>query len=243
MSLSTRRSNLNLTAGISDDIVGGDEMPAIYMGWFWKGTWEAFVVLVKYVLWWLIPLALFRPFCEWIFDQLQRERDLKLGLTDADRMDGVRFEEWLANFFRARGYGAKTTPRTGDYGVDLVLERDGQTTVVQAKRWKGSVGVTAIQEIYAGKTHYGADAAIVVTNSRFTFEARRLAKSTGVILWDRNTLRAELQKDKQHPTTLRTQPRLGQEPGSSHRSSAGNLTDKVKRKGRAVTSSGRRMWS
>jgi HJR/Mrr/RecB family endonuclease len=175
--------------------------------------------------------------------QLQRERDLKLGLTDADRMDGVRFEEWLANFFRARGYRAKTTPRTGGYGVDLVLERDGQTTVVQAKRWKGSVGVAAIQEVYAGKAHYGADAAIVATNSRFTLEARRLAKSTGVILWDRNTLRAELQKDKQHPTTLRTQPRLGREPGSRHPSSAGNLTGKVKRKGRAVTSSGRRMWS
>lgn len=44
-------------------------------------------------MWWLIPLALFEPLCVWIFRQLERQRDLKLGLTDIDRMDGVRFEE------------------------------------------------------------------------------------------------------------------------------------------------------
>ncbi len=228
MSHSTRRLRPESSAGVSDDLVGDDEMPDIDMSWFWKGTWEAFVVMVKY-MWWLFPLALLRPFCEWIFDQLQRERDLKLGLTDVDRMDGVRFEEWLANFFRVRGYRVKTTPRTGDYGVDLVLERDGQKTVVQAKRWKGSVGVSAIQEIYAGKTHYGADAALVITNSRFTFEARRLAKSTGVILWDRNTLRAELQNDKKRSTAERAQPRPERNPGSIHPSSMRSLNGRVKR--------------
>lgn len=62
------------------------------MSWFWKGTWEAIVTVVKQ-MWWLIPLALFEPLCVWIFRQLERQRDLKLGLTDIDRMDGVRFEE------------------------------------------------------------------------------------------------------------------------------------------------------
>jgi restriction system protein len=55
-------------------------------------------------------------------------------------MTGERFEEWLANFFRARGYSVKLTPRTGDYGVDLDMRKDGKVTVVQAKRWKGNVG-------------------------------------------------------------------------------------------------------
>lgn len=185
-------------------MVGDNEMPTIDIGWLWEGTWEAFVTVFKY-MWWLFPLALIRPFCEWVLQRLQQERDRRAGLADLDKMGGVRFEEWLADFFRARGYKAKTTPRTGDYGVDLVLERDGQRTVVQAKRWKGKVGPTAVQEIYAGKAHYGADAALVVTNSRFTVEARRLAKSTGVVLWDRDRLRTELLNDNKRSAARRTQ--------------------------------------
>ncbi|HHY76704.1 MAG TPA: restriction endonuclease [Firmicutes bacterium] len=176
-------------------------MPAIDMGWFWLGIWEAAVALVKYVLWWLLPLAMLKPCCELVLRHIEQERDLRLGLTDIDQMDGARFEDWLASFFRARGYRVETTPRAGDYGVDLILEKNGHKTVVQAKRWKGSVGVTAIQEVYAGKTLYGADAAMVVTNSRFTDDARRLAKSTGVVLWDRNRLRAELENQAKHPAT------------------------------------------
>lgn len=76
------------------------------------------------------------------------------------------------------GIESRQRPRTGDYGVDLILEKNGQKAVVQVKWWKGRVGVTAIQEIYAGKPHYGAYIAMVVSNSWFTDEARRLARST-----------------------------------------------------------------
>lgn len=201
-------------------------MPSsIDLGLSWKPILEAFFLVFKYT-WWIFPLALFQPFLEWIFAQLERERDLKLGLTAIDRMDGVRFEEWLANFFRARGYRVQTTPRTGDYGVDLVLERNGQKIVVQAKRWKGKVGPKAIQEIYAGKTYYGADVAMAVTNSYFTYEAKRLAKKTGVVLWDRNTLRAELQNDKKRSETGSPQSHPGQKQGSPYVSRTGSLHDK-----------------
>ncbi|MGE5579000.1 MAG: restriction endonuclease [Bacillota bacterium] len=183
-------------------------MPTIDISWLWEGTWEAVVTVFKY-MWWLFPLALIRPFCEWVLQQLLQERDRRAGLADLDKMDGVRFEEWLANFFRTRGYKAKTTIRSHDIGVDIILERDGQKTVVQAKRWKNNVGVAAIQAIYAGKAHYRADAAMAVTTSHFTAEARTLAKSTGVVLWDRDKLRIELLNDKKRSAARRTQPVSG----------------------------------
>jgi restriction system protein len=107
-------------------------------------------------------------------------------------MTGERFEEFLAHFFAARGYNVKTTPRTGDYGVDLVLQKSREIIVVQAKCWKGNVGVGAIQEVHAGKAHYGANKAMVVTNSHFTDAARKLARSTSVNLWDREELRKQI---------------------------------------------------
>lgn len=113
--------------------------------------------------------------------------------------------------------------------ASFILERNGQKTVVQAKRWKGSVGVTTIQEVYAGKALYGADAAMVVTNSRFTDEARRLAKSTGVVLWHRNTLRAELQNGMKRSSTGTAKPQPVRKPGSVHASRMGSLNNGVQR--------------
>lgn len=171
----------------------------IDMNWFWEGTLEAIAVVFKY-MWWLLPLALFQPMCEWALRSWQRSKDAKAGLPDIDRMSGERFEEWLATFFRSRGYGVRLTPRTADCGVDLVLNKGGRTTAVQAKCWKGNVGSKAIQEVYTGKAHYRTDAALVVTNSRYTSQAWKLAKSTGVSLWDRDTLRTEILKDREQVT-------------------------------------------
>jgi len=114
-------------------------------------------------------------------------------------MSGERFEEWLATFFRNRGHSVRLTPATGDYGMNLVLRRDSRCTVVQAKRWKGRVGPKAVQEVFAGKAHYKAEGATVVTNSGFTREAQELAKSTGVELWNREKLRTELMKNRKQP--------------------------------------------
>ncbi len=83
---------------------------------------------------------------------------------------------------------SKKTRAHGDYGADLVLEKDGVRTVVQAKRWTKNVGVKAIQEAVAAKPIYRCEHAMVVTNRYFTEQARRLAKANGVRLWNRDEL-------------------------------------------------------
>ena len=59
----------------------------------------------------------------------------------------MEFEEFLAGLFRAQGYTAELTSTTGDYGADLILSKDGRCIAVQAKRYVGSVGVAAVQEL------------------------------------------------------------------------------------------------
>jgi restriction system protein len=120
---------------------------------------------------------------------LVRERRLaRSGISEIDRMEGITFERRLAYLFTSRGYRVEQTRTRGDYGADLVLEKDGARTVVQAKRWKKNVGVKAIQEAVAAKPMYRCNYSMVVTNRYFTEQARRLAKANGVRLWNRDDL-------------------------------------------------------
>ena len=103
-------------------------------------------------------------------------------------MTGEEFEEYLKAQFERQGYKVRLTPRSNDYGADLVLTRNKEVTVVQAKRYQGNVGNKAVQEIVAAQAYYDADRAMVVTNSYFTNPARKLAEANDVELWDRDNL-------------------------------------------------------
>lgn len=122
----------------------------------------------------------------------KRHRYTKAGIADVDRLDGKQFEEYLEVFFKQRGYQVQRTPYQGDFGADLVLRKDNVKTVVQAKRYKSTVGVKAVQEAVASKEYYRCDKAMVVTNSYFSNQAKTLAKANQVELWDRDQLVAHL---------------------------------------------------
>ena len=81
------------------------------------------------------------------------------------------------------------TPITGDQGADLIAKRDGRTIVIQAKRYQGSVGNRAVQEVVGAVSFYGADEGWVITSGSFTPSAKALAQKNGVKLIDGHTLR------------------------------------------------------
>jgi HJR/Mrr/RecB family endonuclease len=110
------------------------------------------------------------------------------GIDEIDTMTGEQFEQRLAVLFRTLGYRVSPTRATGDFGADLVLDRDGVRTVVQAKRWDSSVGIEAVYEVVGAKAHYGASEAVVVTNLLFTPAAVELADDNGVALVERDEL-------------------------------------------------------
>ncbi|AZS15347.1 restriction endonuclease [Paenibacillus lutimineralis] len=116
------------------------------------------------------------------------ERLKRSGIADIDKMEGVQFEQYLGHLFRAQGYKAEVTKATGDYGADLLIQKNGKKTVVQAKRYSKNVGIKAVQEAQAAIAHYGASEAWVVTNSDFTTAAYDLAKSNRVRLINREAL-------------------------------------------------------
>lgn len=110
------------------------------------------------------------------------------GIAEIDKMTGDQFEHYLGQLFHLQGYNATVTQAQGDYGADLVLNKDGKRIVVQAKRYSKNVGLKAVQEVYGAIAHYKASAGWVVTNSRYTPQARTLARSNNVRLVDREEL-------------------------------------------------------
>ncbi len=103
-------------------------------------------------------------------------------------MYGTDFEIFLKQLFIKLGYKVEVTGRMADYGADLTIEKDNIRTAVQAKCWRSPVTVKAIQEVTAAKAHYNATEAMVVTNSRFTSNARVLAEENHIRLVDREKL-------------------------------------------------------
>ena len=171
--------------------------------WFWDGIFVALKALLT--IWWVFPLMLIPVIPDMVLRLWEIRTYAKAGLPEIDRMTGRQFEEWLARFFRSRGYDVALTPEQGDYGADLILKKGPVTTVVQAKRWSGKVGVSAIQKITAAKGYYKADSAMVVTNSFFTKEAIELARRNNVVLWDRKKLTDEILAEQAKKAAARNQ--------------------------------------
>lgn len=107
---------------------------------------------------------------------------------EIDYMSGIEFEHYLKQYFTKLGFYAEVTKATGDYGADLILEKHGVISVVQAKRSQSKINNKAIQEIVAAKKYYNATHGIVVTNNYFTDNAINLAKHNNIELIDRDTL-------------------------------------------------------
>jgi restriction system protein len=143
------------------------------------------VFLKLWYVWLILGLVLIGRL---IFYLLEKQRLAMSGIADIDSMDGKTFEKYLQVLFERLGYRVERTRYIGDYGADLVTSKDGIKTVIQAKRHKSQVGIKAIQEAVAAKGYYDCQAAMVVTNSYYTNQAKTLASKNGVELWDRKDL-------------------------------------------------------
>ena len=106
-----------------------------------------------------------------------------------DDMEGHDFEYFCADLLRENGFlDVEVTKGSGDYGVDILAEKDGVTYAVQCKCYTDAVGVKAVQEAYAGRDYYDRMVGAVMTNQYFTAPAVQAAKKLKNLLWDRGYL-------------------------------------------------------
>jgi Restriction endonuclease len=100
----------------------------------------------------------------------------------SEDMTPSEFEHFCAEQVRRSGWVARVTTQSGDQGVDVIAEKNNVSVVIQCKLYSGAVSNKSVQEVAAGKTHYQADYAIVVSKTRYTSSAQRLAATNQVLL-------------------------------------------------------------
>lgn len=106
-----------------------------------------------------------------------------------DELEGHDFEEYCAGLLRRNGFFDVTvTKGSGDFGLDILCEKDGVTYGVQCKRYDKPIGVHAVQQAYAGRDYYGRMVGAVMTNQYFTEAAVKAASKLNIMLWDRGYL-------------------------------------------------------
>lgn len=106
-----------------------------------------------------------------------------------DEMEGHDFEYFCAELLKKRGFQeVEVTKGSGDYGVDILAEKEGVTYAIQCKCYSSPVGVGAVQEAYAGRDYYDCMVGAVLTNQYFTAPAVEAAKKLKILLWDRGYL-------------------------------------------------------
>lgn len=111
-------------------------------------------------------------------------RSRRTGIID--EMDGHDFEYFCAELLEKHGFiDVEVTRGSGDYGVDILAEKDGVTYAIQCKRYTAPVGVEAVQQVYAGREYYDRMVGAVMTNQYFTAPAVDAAKKLKILLWDR----------------------------------------------------------
>ena len=97
-------------------------------------------------------------------------------------MRDIQFERELATLYRHLGYQVQLTPKSGDDGVDLILTKDGQSTVVQCKGQKDRATPKMVRELLGSRVDRGADHAVLACTAGFTQGVVRFAKRNNINL-------------------------------------------------------------
>lgn len=117
-----------------------------------------------------------RPECEY-----HQETGVNVNTLEAQKR-GFDYEKQIAAVFEKAGYKVIRTPDSGDFGVDVLVEINGEKWAFQCKKLKVPAGVSAVTEVYGGGRFYDCTRFCVISPSGFTYQAKQIAAKLGVQL-------------------------------------------------------------
>jgi len=92
-------------------------------------------------------------------------------------IDPWKFEEVVSSVYKHLGYDTRVTARSGDGGIDVVLDGPGNTLVgVQVKRYRNKIKVEQIRSFAGALLLNGMTRGVFVTTSRFQSGANEVAR-------------------------------------------------------------------
>ena len=100
--------------------------------------------------------------------------------------DPREFEAFIGLIFEANGYSLNQTTYSPEFGADLLVEFQGESTAIQVRRYHEGhkVGIQDLKQLAAAQEYYRCANAMMVTTSSFDQQAKRFATDKELILWD-----------------------------------------------------------
>ena len=120
-------------------------------------------------------------------------------------IDWFQFEKVVGVLYEKAGY--RVTPSGGanpDGGIDITVEKNGETVAIQCKHWKTwNLGVKPVREFLGALTDHGLRKGVMVTLCGFTGEAKDLADRHGIRILNERDLALMLRRvDADDPRIL-----------------------------------------
>ena len=114
-------------------------------------------------------------------------------------MDPYDFEDLCKLLLEKEGFvNVHRKGGSGDMGVDVVAQQfNGNSKdfwLVQCKRWVSNVGSTPLQRLVSERQRLGAHQIACYTTSDYTNDAKKVAKTQGVIIVNGHELLQKLDK-------------------------------------------------
>jgi HJR/Mrr/RecB family endonuclease len=135
----------------------------------------------------LIPVFIFY----FIIKYYGKDVEPNMDFSSIEHMTPYDFEYYVADLFKKKGYKTKITPKSQDYGVDVIARNDTETIAIQVKKYlRSPVGNKDVQMLLGAmqKSDIKADKSILITTSKFTKNAKIQARGCPIELWDKRKL-------------------------------------------------------
>lgn len=113
-------------------------------------------------------------------------------IVDVDLMNDEEFESFIISLFFKMGYKAASTGIAGEFGVNLIATKNGNSIGIQTKCNRSNVSEAEIQLLLNGLDQYQLGQGLAITNMYFTAGAVSLAETSGIVLWNRDVLRNKI---------------------------------------------------
>jgi len=137
--------------------------------------------------------------------KIKKSREARLRALDiasVDNMDGISFEYYVAWLLKHKDFTeVMVTKGSNDYGADIIATKDDKKYSIQVKRYSSNISRRAISDAVGAKDYYGCNAAMVITNSYFSKNAKIFSNTVNCVLIDRDTLGSwilEISKDNNY---------------------------------------------
>ena len=158
---------------------------------FWP-VWVMFALI--FVVMFLIKIAIpneFRKFkSDLKFRKSKQWHSDRALLAYLRGMSPTEFEEYIASMFEALGYKAQAVGGSHDGGIDVVIEKEGEKSYVQCKKYMTKkVGVHEVRDfVGALADKLASGKGYFITTNIFTLDAKRYADGQPVELVDGSKL-------------------------------------------------------